>query len=53
MKRFWMNEAGQGMLTYGLILALVAFVVEIGVIGVSGKMASALASAETRQRMVS
>ncbi len=27
MKHFWMNEEGQGMVEYGLIIALVAVVV--------------------------
>lgn len=31
MKRFWMNEAGQGMVEYGLIIALVAVVVIVGI----------------------
>jgi len=30
MKRFLMNEAGQGMVEYGLIIALVAIVVIVG-----------------------
>ena len=31
MKRFWKNEAGQGMVEYGLIIALVAVVVIVGI----------------------
>ena len=30
MKRFFMNEEGQGMVEYGLIIALVAIVVIVG-----------------------
>jgi len=30
MKHFWMNEEGQGMVEYGLIIALVAIVVIAG-----------------------
>ncbi len=30
MKRFLMNEEGQGMVEYGLIIALVAIVVIVG-----------------------
>ena len=32
MKRFWMNEEGQGMVEYGLIIALVAIVVIVGMV---------------------
>ena len=31
MKRFWKNEAGQGVVEYGLIIALVAVVVIAGI----------------------
>ncbi len=31
MKRFLMNEEGQGMVEYGLIIALVAIVVIVGI----------------------
>lgn len=31
MKRFLKNEAGQGMVEYGLIIALVAVVVIVGI----------------------
>ncbi len=30
MKNFWKNESGQGMVEYGLIIALVAVVVIVG-----------------------
>ena len=30
MKKFFMNEEGQGMVEYGLIIALVAIVVIVG-----------------------
>ena len=31
MKNFWKNEEGQGMVEYGLIIALVAVVVIVGI----------------------
>jgi pilus assembly protein Flp/PilA len=31
MKHFWKNEEGQGMVEYGLIIALVAVVVIVGI----------------------
>ncbi len=31
MKNFWNNEEGQGMVEYGLIIALVAVVVIVGI----------------------
>ncbi len=37
MKHFWMNEEGQGMVEYGLIIALVAVVVIIGLTALGGK----------------
>ena len=37
MKRFWMNEEGQGMVEYGLIIALVAVVVIFGLTALGGK----------------
>ena len=37
MKRFWMNEEGQGMVEYGLIIALVAVVVIIGLTALGTK----------------
>ncbi|MEA4938353.1 MAG: Flp family type IVb pilin [Christensenella sp.] len=41
MKRFWMNEEGQGMVEYGLIIALVAIVVIVG-LGAIGTKANGL-----------
>ena len=37
MKHFWMNEEGQGMVEYGLIIALVAVVVIVGLTALGGK----------------
>ena len=37
MKHFWMNEEGQGMVEYGLIIALVAVVVIIGLTALGTK----------------
>ena len=37
MKRFWMNEEGQGMVEYGLIIALVAIVVIVGLSAIGTK----------------
>ena len=37
MKRFLMNEEGQGMVEYGLIIALVAIVVIVGLQILGGK----------------
>lgn len=37
MKRFWTNEKGQGMVEYGLIIALVAVVVIAGLTLLGGK----------------
>jgi pilus assembly protein Flp/PilA len=37
MKNFWMNEEGQGMVEYGLIIALVAIVVIVGLKALGGK----------------
>ncbi len=41
MKNFWNNEEGQGMVEYGLIIALVAVVVIVG-ITLIGKNANSL-----------
>ena len=37
MKHFWTNEEGQGMVEYGLIIALVAVVVIVGLTALGGK----------------
>jgi pilus assembly protein Flp/PilA len=37
MKNFWKNEEGQGMVEYGLIIALVAVVVIVGLTLLGGK----------------
>ncbi|MEZ4508431.1 MAG: Flp family type IVb pilin [Eubacteriales bacterium] len=37
MKNFWKNESGQGMVEYGLIIALVAVVVIVGLTLLGGK----------------
>ena len=37
MKRFFANEEGQGMVEYGLIIALVAVVVIVGLTLLGGK----------------
>jgi len=37
MKNFWNNEDGQGMVEYGLIIALVAVVVIVGLTALGGK----------------
>jgi len=37
MKNFWKNEAGQGMVEYGLIIALVAVVVIVGLTALGGQ----------------
>ncbi|MEN6564335.1 MAG: Flp family type IVb pilin [Christensenella sp.] len=37
MKNFWRNEEGQGMVEYGLIIALVAVVVIVGLTALGGK----------------
>ena len=37
MKRFWKKEEGQGMVEYGLIIALVAVVVIVGLTALGGK----------------
>ena len=37
MKHFWKNEEGQGMVEYGLIIALVAVVVIVGLTLLGGK----------------
>ena len=37
MKNFWKNEEGQGMVEYGLIIALVAIVVIVGLQILGGK----------------
>ena len=37
MKNFWKNEEGQGMVEYGLIIALVAVVVIVGISLVGNK----------------
>lgn len=37
MKQFLMNEEGQGMVEYGLIIALVAVVVIVGLTLLGGK----------------
>ena len=37
MKRFLMNEEGQGLVEYGLIIALVAVVVIVGLTLLGGK----------------
>jgi pilus assembly protein Flp/PilA len=37
MKNFWNNESGQGMVEYGLIIALVAVVVIVGLTALGGK----------------
>jgi len=41
MKNFWKNESGQGMVEYGLIIALVAVVV-IAALSVLGTNASGI-----------
>ncbi|MEZ4508432.1 MAG: Flp family type IVb pilin [Eubacteriales bacterium] len=40
MKNFWKNESGQGMVEYGLIIALVAVVVIVGLTLLGGKAAN-------------
>ena len=45
---FWENETGQSVVQYGLILALAAFALEIGLTAVGGRMAEALVSAGER-----
>jgi pilus assembly protein Flp/PilA len=37
MRNFWKNEEGQGVVEYGLIIALVAVVVIVGLTLVGGK----------------
>ncbi|MEA5048973.1 MAG: Flp family type IVb pilin [Eubacteriales bacterium] len=37
MKRFFVNEEGQGLVEYGLIIALVAVVVIVGLTLLGGK----------------
>ncbi len=37
MKRYLQNESGQGMVEYGLIIALVAVVVIVGLTALGGK----------------
>jgi pilus assembly protein Flp/PilA len=37
MRNFWKNEEGQGMVEYGLIIALVAVVVIVGLTLLGGK----------------
>ncbi|MEZ4508430.1 MAG: Flp family type IVb pilin [Eubacteriales bacterium] len=37
MRNFWKNESGQGMVEYGLIIALVAVVVIVGLTLLGGK----------------
>ncbi|MEA4938966.1 MAG: Flp family type IVb pilin [Christensenella sp.] len=37
MKQFWKSESGQGMVEYGLIIALVAVVVIVGRTALGGK----------------
>ncbi len=37
MKHFWKSESGQGMVEYGLIIALVAVVVIVGLTALGGK----------------
>ena len=46
---FWENETGQSVVQYGLILALAAFALEIGLTAVGGGMAAALVSAGERR----
>ncbi len=45
----WKNETGQSVAQYGLILALAAFALEIGLTAVGGSMAAALVSAGERR----
>ena len=37
MMKLWKNEEGQGMVEYGLIIALVAVVVIVGLTALGGK----------------
>lgn len=46
---FWENETGQSAAQYGLILALAAFALEIGLTAVGGGMAAVLVSAGERR----
>lgn len=47
MKKFFMNEEGQGMVEYGLIIALVAVVVIAAITALSGGITGVFGKAET------
>jgi pilus assembly protein Flp/PilA len=44
MKNFWKSEGGQGMVEYGLIIALVAVVVIVGLTALGGKASTLFTS---------